>query len=119
MILHFDVVLVFPSLPSGYSWGFVAAMAADKSVLRDLMEQDDNFVNPLHIHLAQKLLHRLLYVIVAADVAECLLAPCVAPACLQTRGLRLDFRIRFSGRRRTLLRGTSAGSQALSLTSAA
>jgi hypothetical protein len=44
------------------SWGYVAAMATDKAMLRELMEQDENFINPLYIHLAQRLLHGLLYV---------------------------------------------------------
>ncbi len=45
------------------SWGYVAAMATDKAMLRELMEQDENFINPLYIHLAQRLLHGLLYVL--------------------------------------------------------
>jgi hypothetical protein len=35
-------------------------MVTDKTMLRELMEEDPNFVNPLYIHLSQKLLHGLL-----------------------------------------------------------
>jgi hypothetical protein len=53
-----------PPLPrhlwARFSWGYVAAMVTDKTMLRELMEEDPNFVNPLYIHLSQKLLHGLL-----------------------------------------------------------
>jgi hypothetical protein len=38
-------------------------MVSDKTVMKELMAEDPNFVNPLYIHLAQKLLHGVLYVL--------------------------------------------------------
>ena len=38
----------------------MAAMVSDKTVMKELMAEDPNFVNPLYIHLAQKLMHGVL-----------------------------------------------------------
>ena len=54
-----------------FSWGYVAAIVTDKTKMRELVEEDPNFVNPLYIHLSQKLLHSLLYVTILACASEC------------------------------------------------
>jgi hypothetical protein len=35
-------------------------MVSDKTVMKELMAEDPNFVNPLYIHLAQKLMYGVL-----------------------------------------------------------